>query len=143
MKPSLILIRGLPGSGKSTLAKHLAYLFELRHIEADEFFVDNSGHYCFEPSLIKTAHQWCQYNVLENLKLGKGVVVSNTFTQKWELEPYFIFASQFGLTPIIYHCQNDFGNVHGVPEEKIKQMKARFEHNLDSLFEEYRNKIAC
>ena len=86
--PKLILIRGLPGSGKSTLAKQYVAQGSFKHFEADQFFVDANGNYNFDPSKIKFAHQWCQDQVRKALVEGYNVVVSNTFTQKWEMKAY-------------------------------------------------------
>ena len=86
MEKMLYLVRGIPGSGKSTFAKNLVDEKDYCHKEADMFFVDRDGNYNFEPSKIKDAHQWCQEEMDFLMGLGHSpVVVSNTFTQEWEL----------------------------------------------------------
>jgi predicted kinase len=129
----LFLLRGLPGSGKSTLAKMLVGDKEYRHKEADMYFVDEEGSYKFEPSKIKDAHKWCQEEVDFLMKYSHSpVVVSNTFTQEWEMEPYCKLAEQYGYRVHSIVVENRHGGVneHGVPEEKLEQMKNRFEIKL-------------
>jgi hypothetical protein len=60
------------------------------------------------------------------------IVVSNTFTQFWEMEPYFELAKKYGYKTFSIVVENRHGGVnqHGVPEEKVEQMKNRFELKL-------------
>ena len=126
----LFLLRGLPGSGKSTLAKSIGGM----HVEADMFFMEPSLEfrtvhtYKFDPSKLKEAHAWCQKTVevcmLDELK----VIVSNTFTQEKELEPYYQLAEKYGYRVYSLVVENRHGgeNVHNVPKEKIEEMARRF-----------------
>lgn len=119
----LVLIRGLPGSGKSTLAKSMqGYM----HFEADMYFT-RDGEYIFDHSKIKDAHAWCQWWVKDNLSRGYKVVVSNTFTQKWEMQPYLDMAEHLGVPVRIIEANGNFQNMHGVPDEAIERMRARWE----------------
>ena len=129
----LILLRGLPGSGKSTLAKLLVGDKSYCHKEADMFFVDREGNYTFEPSKIKDAHAWCKKETEFLLRLEHSpVVVSNTFTQEWEMEAYYELAKKYGyrVHSVVVENRHDGVNEHGVPEEKLEQMKTRFEIKL-------------
>jgi predicted kinase len=130
----LILIRGLPGSGKSTLAKTLRrwfssgpdyYLWD--HWEADDFFVDDYGQYQFNAKRILEAHHWCQKGVKQSLKHKRNVIVSNTFTRVWEMQPYLDLAKQFGAEVTVLTCEGNYGNIHGVPDETIEKMRERWE----------------
>jgi hypothetical protein len=60
------------------------------------------------------------------------IVVSNTFTQEWEMEAYYLLAEEMGYTVFSLIVENRHGgkNVHGVPEEKLQAMKDRFEIKL-------------
>jgi energy-coupling factor transporter ATP-binding protein EcfA2 len=132
-KRELYILRGLPGSGKSTLAKSLGGT----HFEADQFFIVD-GKYKFDASKIKEAHKWCQDSVntamlLNNTALlNPVIVVSNTFTQEWEMEPYFDMADYFDYKVFSIIVENRHGgiNQHGVSEDKIEQMRNRFEFKL-------------
>ncbi len=132
MEKMLYLVRGVPGSDKSTFAKTLVKK-DYCHKEADMFFVDGEGNYKFEPSKIKDAHKWCQEEMDFLMRLEHSpVVVSNTFTQEWEMEPYFELAKKYGYKVFSIVIENRHGNKnkHGVPEDKVEQMKNRFEIKL-------------
>ena len=124
----LFLLRGLPGSGKSTLAKSLGG----SHMEADKYFMDE-GEYKFDPSKTRDAHAWCQnaVSVWMTNSVPK-IVVSNTFTQEWEMEYYFELSKEYGYRVYSLIVENRHGGVneHGVLEEKLIQMKQRFEIKL-------------
>lgn len=129
MEKELILVRGIPGSGKSTFAKALGGV----HYEADMFFLDQQSNYVFDPSKIKDAHAWCQSHCLHLMKEGEPrIVISNTFTQEWEMKPYMDMASENGYTVFTIVVENRHGgvNTHGVPEDKLQMMKDRFEISL-------------
>lgn len=126
MENVLYLIRGLPGSGKSTFAKQLGG----KHFEADMYFTSPDGEYHFVPERIQDAHTWCRHGVMEAMKNGEPlVVVSNTFTMEWEMEPYYTLAEELGymVFSIIVENRHIGKNIHGCPEEKIKLMKDRFQ----------------
>lgn len=137
----LFLLRGLPGSGKSTLAKSLAR--SGYHFEADTYFINKDGEYKFDGSKLKEAHQYCQAAVEEAMSWDqnieqvlrsdwRSIVVSNTFTQEWEMQPYYDLAEKYGYRVYSLIVENRHGgaNEHGVPEEKLVQMKNRFEVQL-------------
>jgi predicted kinase len=124
----LFLLRGVPGAGKSTLAKSLGGV----HIESDKYFMDGDE-YKFDPSKLKDAHTWCQNAVRVWAKNSvEKIVVSNTFTQEWEIDYYFELAKEHGYRVYSLIVENRHGNkdVHNVPEEKLLQMKQRFEIKL-------------
>lgn len=131
---SLYLLRGLPGAGKSTLAKKLGDA----HFEADMYFTNENGQYIFNGADIKKAHEWCQNEVQlamilnHTSGLNESIVVSNTFTQEWEMEPYYKLAETYGYRVFSLIVENRHGgeNLHNVPEGKIEAMRERFEVKL-------------
>ena len=128
MEKELFLLRGLPGSGKSTLAQSLGG----SHMETDKYFT-YEGKYEFDATHLKQAHDWCQNAVKVFMKnKTKKVVVSNTFTQEWEMKPYFDLAEEYGYRVYSLIVENRHGgiNEHGVPEDKLEIMKNRFETSL-------------
>lgn len=127
----LVLVRGLPGSGKSTLAKNLIGWYY--HLETDMFWMKD-GEYKFDASKLREAHAWCQSETRKLMNNGFSPVVSNTFTTKKELKPYFDIAKEFNLVPTVILCQNQWGNIHNVPEETLKRMEARFEYDISDLY---------
>jgi predicted kinase len=128
----LFLLRGLPGSGKSTLAKMLVGDKDYCHKEADMYFIDENGEYQFDVTKLRDAHAWCQEEVEFLMKYEHKVVVSNTFTQEWEMLPYFDLAEKHGYRVHSLIVENRHGGVnqHGVPEDKLEIMKNRFEVKL-------------
>ena len=132
----LILLRGVPGSGKSTLGEVILNCPQSTTntvLSADDLFTDSSGNYNFDSSRIKEAHNLCQQKCAEKMKLGLyKIVVANTFTQEWEMSPYYEMAERYNyrIHSVIVENRHDGVNVHNVPEEKIHQMKDRFEVSL-------------
>ena len=133
----LILLRGLPGSGKSTLAKTIVG-HDFLVCEADKYFMVN-GEYKFDASKLKDAHTYCQRLVetymkdsLINDQFYRQIVVSNTFTQEWEMGVYYQLADKYGYRVHSLIVENRHGGVteHGVPEESLTKMRNRFEIKL-------------
>lgn len=128
MEKVLYIVRGCPNAGKSTFAKTLGGI----HFEADMFFIKD-GEYKFDGSKIKLAHNWCMIQTQKAMVDDEPkIVVSNTFTQEWEMETYFKLAEENGYKVFTIIVENRHGNTnqHGVPEDKIEQMKNRFEIKL-------------
>ena len=132
---NLYLLRGIPGAGKSTLAKQLGD----SHFETDTFFMVD-GEYKFDPTKLRKAHEWCQSQIelaMINNHVTAGldnsdIVVSNTFTQAWEMDAYYELAKQYGYRVFSIIVENRHGGVnqHNVPKDKLQMMKERFEISL-------------
>jgi len=119
MKPGkLIIVRGLPGTGKSTIASRLAVDLGFVHIETDKLFVAD-GKYIFDPTRIQKYHDNCIDTCRTLLKTGWNVIVSNTFTEAWEMEKY-----PFDL--VLRTSGKCFGNLHDVPDKTVVSMRERF-----------------
>jgi predicted kinase len=139
MEKVLYIIRGIPGSGKSTFAKMLVGE-DFLVCEADKYFIDKeTGEYNFDSTKIKEAHKFCQDTVesymkdsLANDQFYREIAVSNTFTQEWEMRPYFELAKNYGYKVFSVVVENRHGgtNQHGVPEEVLTKMCERFEITL-------------
>lgn len=143
---TLFLIRGLPGAGKSFLANLLSENGKYPVHSADAFFEDDEGNYNWDPRLIKDAHAWCLDCVRVEMNLSaihdrnhpdipsnlNKIFVANTFTQEWEMEPYFQLAEKYGYNIVTMIVENRHGgkNVHDVPDEPIKKMRDRFSIQL-------------
>lgn len=127
----LILIRGIPGSGKTTLAKELLMQGDesspIVHLEADMYHTDHNGKYSWSPEKTKSAHEWCQTTAKILLNAGYTVIVSNTFTRLWEMQPYIDIATEANKKFEVHRCQGKFHNVHNVPEDVVVKMMERME----------------
>ena len=144
----LIAITGLPGSGKSTFGR--SYFGADAHpnakcplFETDEFFYQKDQSrpetwvYRFDPEKLGVNHLRNQERTRRWLAQNpRGTcVVSNTFSQHWELEPYVKIAAETHHTIRVYYCDPDpltledlaENNLHGVPLETIIRMDQRWE----------------
>ncbi len=132
----LILLRGIPGSGKTTLGKTILRCVSTDDpdvISADDYFMDSNGNYNFDSLKIKEAHNDCQQRCANKMKNEfSKIVVANTFTQEWEMEKYYEMAERYNYRVHSVIVENRHGsvNVHNVPDEKIKEMKKRFQTKL-------------
>ncbi len=125
LRPTLIVLRGLPGSGKSTLAKELAQAACHRGlstgiVSADDYFLSVDGKYTFVSAFLPDAHQQCRSRCREFLLGAKSVsliIIDNTNVQRWMYAPYESLASEwipcgrsaadvdeFGATVVILEC---------------------------------------
>lgn len=135
--PQMTIIRGLPGSGKTYLALQIAEEVyknggRIGHYEADMFHMkwdDNlrKATYQYNPDMKTVAHRWCQGMVEDVMEDGIDVIVSNTFSQYWEMIPYFILARDFGYSVKVITCKGQYPNIHGVPNDVIQKMRDRWE----------------
>ena len=133
---NLYIVRGLPGSGKSTFARSIAKSYQV--FEADQYFMKR-GKYNFDPTKLKDAHNDCKQRVANRMRENlfnsiffNNIVVSNTFTQDWEMKFYRNIARRYGYKVHTIIVENRHGgtNVHGVPADKVQVMEDRFEIKL-------------
>ncbi|SQD77007.1 AAA family ATPase [Moritella yayanosii] len=130
--PCLLIIRGIPGSGKSTLAQHyMQSIPDAVHCEADHYFINKQGQYCYDGRKIKRAHEFCQQNMRNALSQGKSVIVSNTSIRLWELTALLDIAASYDITPHIIHCRGQFTSMHNVPADIVARMALSYEAHPD------------
>lgn len=147
---NVILIRGLQGSGKSTLAQLMEWKHQYRvTLSANDFFYDEHHQYNFEPSKLPEAHSQCIEKFLKHLTLfsdplrvggrlaGEMIIVNNTFSCRWEMQPYINLANDYDFTvTVIDLFDNGMTDeelaergIHDVPVENIQAMRSRWEHD--------------
>lgn len=128
---TLIILRGLPGSGKSTFAQ----FFEEKVNKASAFEADQYINYSKEWTIdkAKEAHRLCREDAEEEMKQGVStIIVSNTSTQEWEMEPYEQMAEKYGYRVFHLIVENRHNGVseHQVPASTLLKMKKRFSVKL-------------
>lgn len=122
----LLILRGLPGAGKSTFASYLAKMYGFRPVEADTYMMEN-GVYKFDPKKLGWAHNQCKEEVRRLISLDENIVVSNTSTQRWEMQPYIDMGTAAYYIVKEHVLKTQFQNIHGVPQEKVEVMRKRWE----------------
>src|SRR5690606_3684588 len=114
-------------SGKSTFAKKICFY----NLAADDYFTDKDGNYNFDPASLGLAHNWCQNQTEEYMRMGvEDIAVHNTFTTEKEMKPYYDLAAAYGykVFSIIVEKRHENGdNGHNVPEETLDKMEKRFQ----------------
>ena len=125
----LLLVRGLPGSGKSTFGQQMEYKTQglFHHVETDMYFLGPNGEYEFNPDALGKAHHWCQEETRTKLMCHASVIVTNTFSRHWEMQPYIRMAESYGHNVNIVTMTGQYQNIHNVPQEVIDKMRARWE----------------
>lgn len=134
----VIILSGCSGSGKSTYAAKLAAGYAghgavAEIVCADDYFVVD-GEYKFDAAGLGDAHAVCFrkfINALGDMRIGL-VVVANTNQSAQDIAPYVLGAAAFGYDAEIVTIRCDPGvaaarNVHGVPEDKVRQQAKRIE----------------
>lgn len=142
---TVIIMRGIPGSGKSHRANYLCEQARLNLLcwevcSADNFFIDGSGNYNWNPRLIGKAHEWCRVAFVKSLQDGiEIVIVDNTNTTIKEMEFYVDWALSYGYNIKFIEPDTSWKfdasecakkNKHNVPLECIQRMLDRYVHNV-------------
>ena len=133
------IVRGPSGCGKSTFADKLkGELVQPVILSADDFFTSKDGAYEFDHRLLSRAHTECITNVMIEMSMERDVIITNTFANRWEYNPYVWLAKTGGVECIIYEpdiMHNPFDGMieriekrgeHGVPLETIANQVENF-----------------
>ena len=125
--PNLYIVRGVPGAGKNTFAES----FCNKVVSADDYF-GVGDEYKFDATKLKAAHRYSQGKVESIMQTDSDVAVANTFTREWEMEAYYDLAEKYGyrVFSVIVENRHCGVNKHGVPGNKVHQMRERFEVKL-------------
>ena len=131
----LILVRGVSGAGKSTIADMMDWLgHETVSFSTDDMFMVD-GNYEFDPSLLGENHDAVVQKVRDvmiaryEVRIPETIIVHNTFTEEWEMKPYFELAEEFNwrVHTIIVENRHGSKSIHDVPDNVVKAQKERFE----------------
>ena len=131
--PALLLLRGLPGSGKSSLAALLSEKGTWPVYSVDDYFTGAEGQYEFRFEENHLAYKQCLRLTEQSMAEGiRKIIVDNTLTLEWELEPYLSLAAQYGYYVFIATVEkyHDKGNIHGISSEQIQKMALKYNVKL-------------
>jgi uridine kinase len=125
----LIMVRGLPGSGKTTIGKQISKsIGDSTFMETDQYWKEDYSD--FDVSKLKEAHQWCYNKTKDYFDRKFTVIVANTFTQQWEMQPYIDLAKEYNISIQVITCHGNFGSIHNVPDAVMEKMRNRFQHEV-------------
>ncbi|MCW7491217.1 ATP-binding protein [Leptospira sp. 2 VSF19] len=127
---TLLVLRGIPGSGKTSLAKAISLTNGAPIFSIDSYFENELGEYHFDYQKNHLAYKDCEAKTKKALEDKiPFVIVDNTFTLDWELEPYIRLANEFGYKLHVVTVENRHGgkNVHQIPGEQIEKMKSKYQ----------------
>ena len=129
----LILLRGLPGSGKTTLAGVLSEYGKHPVFSVDDYFTDENGRYKFLFQENHLAYKQCELCVKTAMQHGlEKILLHNTFTQEWEMEPYFKLATanDYRVHVVTVENRHHGNNIHEIPEDHVERMRSKFSVKL-------------
>lgn len=132
---TVILLRGHPGSGKSTFTENVIKknFLDVVVCSADHWFQEVNGggqEYKFDPTKLGVAHGWCLDKFNRAIQEGREcIVVDNTNILRRDYQSYIEAAQNGGYKVFQAIMTGNFQNVHGVPEQAVERMKAKFQED--------------
>ncbi len=122
----MVIMQGEPGSGKSTFAKRIMCVFDATiHCTDDMRYIN--GVYVFKNEESADLHRQNQAQARITLQYGKSVIIDNTNIKRWEARPYVEMAVELGVWIVFIRCTGRYPNIHGVPLDKVDQMRLQLE----------------
>jgi predicted kinase len=130
----LVILRGLPGSGKSTLATILSENNKWPIFSIDDYFINPTTKvYEFNFAENHLAYKHCKNQTEKAMQDEiEKIILHNTFTLDWELEPYFKLAKDYNYQVFVATVENyhDGKNQHGVDDEQLRKMASKYKIKL-------------
>jgi predicted kinase len=131
---ALIILRGLPGSGKSAMATLLSEDGKWPIFSIDSYFTNPiTKEYIFLFDKNHLAYKNCQEQTENAMQIGiHKIIIDNTFTLDWEIEPYFKLAAKYNYRVFVATVENYHKgqNEHGISDEQVKKMAEKYKVRL-------------
>jgi predicted kinase len=127
-----LIIRGVSGSSKTTFGNFLCDKISGSQFEADQFMVKD-GEYHFNSKNLGYCHQNCFEGVEKAMAANERfIIISNTLTADWELNPYITLAKQYNYTyfVLVMENRNDTKSVHSVSVDTLKKQAERLKNSI-------------
>lgn len=134
MEKRVFIMAGINGSGKSTTAARVQKEFPSAVIvSADNYMVDESGKWQFDPAKLGLCHSLCQEAFHEALNNKIPVViVDNTnlcHEHRWVYEKHALERG-YDVTVFVHDTDVDIAvkrNIHGVPRHTLENQKRKLD----------------
>jgi len=126
----LTIIRGMPGSGKSYHARKLSLVGakKIRIVEFDDFWKNKKGEYKFDPEIVMSCVEYARAAVTHELLIEERPCIITGVFNRLEYMDYFRALCDTKNIPLeVLRMTGNYGNIHGVPEDKLKEMRDTFE----------------
>ena len=132
---TVYLMAGISGSGKTRASRELIKgreaLSEI--ISADDFMVDASGKWYFDPTKLSLCHSQCQENFHAALKRGKEVIIidnPNLVRAHRDIYQDHALAAGYDVVTLVFDVDIPVAlkrTVHGVPRHTLENQKRKLD----------------
>lgn len=90
-------------------------------------YFQHDGEYNFDGTKLKLAHRWCEKTAFLAMQAGLDVCVSNTFVQRWQMQPYIDKAASTGHRLKIICMSQQYGSIHQVPQATLEKLRKEWQ----------------
>ncbi|MDB2565281.1 ATP-binding protein [bacterium] len=146
---TMVFMRGPPGVGKTTQAEELKKMLEGHGLRVgifstDKIFINADGEYDFVPYAIGAAHAFEAHELIISMRMREYdvYIVDNTHLQRWEMLHPLREAMYENFTVFVWDLRKayNYGNIHGVPKDKVKMMLQNSDNPYPPHIEQYYGK---
>ena len=143
---TVVFMQGPPGVGKTTQAEQLKKMLEGHSLRVgifstDKIFINADGKYEFVPYAIGAAHAFEAHELIISMRAREYdvYIVDNTHLQRWEYLDAVREAMLEHISVFVWDLREgpNYGNIHGVPEDRVKMMLENSDNPYPSHIEKY------
>ncbi len=143
---TLVIMRGEPGSGKSERVEQMKKNLEKKGLRVgifstDKIFYNADDEYEFVPFAIGAAHAFERQELILSMRRREHDVyyLDNTHLQRWEYLDALREAMLEHISVFVWDLREgpNYGNIHGVPEDRVKMMLENSDKPYPSHIEKY------